>query len=72
MTIKQLTSNAGAIILLCCISLFGGVASADMIEKGKKVAFDRKKGNCLACHAQGIVLQGRTAPKIWVSFSASR
>ncbi len=21
-----------------------------MVEKGKKVAFDRKKGNCLACH----------------------
>ena len=26
-------------------------AHGDMLEKGKKVAFDRKKGNCLSCHA---------------------
>ena len=33
-------------------SVISGVATADeaMIEKGKEVAFDRKKGNCLACH----------------------
>lgn len=24
--------------------------ASDMIAKGKDVAFDRKKGNCLACH----------------------
>ena len=23
---------------------------ADVIQEGKKLAFDRKKGNCLACH----------------------
>lgn len=27
-----------------------GAASADTIKKGKEVAYDRKKGNCLACH----------------------
>lgn len=26
-------------------------ADAKVIEEGKKIAFDRKKGNCLACHA---------------------
>ena len=33
-------------------SVVSGVATADeaMIEKGREVAFDRKKGNCLACH----------------------
>lgn len=25
-------------------------ASADVLQEGKKIAFDRKKGNCLACH----------------------
>jgi sulfur-oxidizing protein SoxX len=42
-------SGAG---LLCLITLFCGIsiASAGEIADGKKVAFDRKKGNCLACH----------------------
>ncbi|MGD2137716.1 MAG: sulfur oxidation c-type cytochrome SoxX [Gammaproteobacteria bacterium] len=26
-------------------------SAASVLEKGKAVAFDRKKGNCLACHA---------------------
>ncbi|OOZ36367.1 sulfur oxidation c-type cytochrome SoxX [Solemya velesiana gill symbiont] len=26
---------------------------ASMVEEGKKIAFDRKKGNCLACHMMG-------------------
>ena len=26
------------------------LADAAMIEAGKQIAFDRKKGNCLACH----------------------
>jgi sulfur-oxidizing protein SoxX len=29
----------------------GAAETASAIEKGKAVAFDRKKGNCLACHA---------------------
>jgi sulfur-oxidizing protein SoxX len=31
-------------------SLLTPVASADTIEKGKQIAWDRKKGNCLTCH----------------------
>ena len=30
-----------------------GAAEADTIKMGKEVAFDRKKGNCLACHMMG-------------------
>lgn len=30
-----------------------GEANADTIKLGKEVAFDRKKGNCLACHMIG-------------------
>ncbi len=65
MSIKQLTSNAGAVLLLCCISLFGGIASADMVADGKKVAFDRKKGNCLGCHMiAGGQLPGNIGPPL--------
>jgi sulfur-oxidizing protein SoxX len=28
----------------------GSTASADAIEEGKAIAFDRAQGNCLACH----------------------
>lgn len=65
MTIKRLSSNILALTLLCCVSLFGGIASADMIAEGKKVAFDRKKGNCLGCHmiADGA-LPGNIGPPL--------
>jgi len=39
--------------------------AATVIEKGKAVAFDRKKGNCLACHAMDDgALPGNIAPPI--------
>ena len=35
------------------------------IEKGKELAFNRKKGNCLACHyIQGGSLMGNTGPAL--------
>ena len=36
-----------AIIFTLCL---GNTAYSGDIEEGKKLAFDRKKGNCLACH----------------------
>lgn len=37
------------------------------IAKGKKLAFDRKKGNCLACHAiEGGSLAGSIGPALIV------
>jgi sulfur-oxidizing protein SoxX len=40
-------------------------ADAQMIEEGKKVAFDRKKGNCLACHhIEGGQLAGNIGPAL--------
>ena len=52
MTMKKVTSGIVSTALFCCISIIGSisVANADAIADGKKVAFDRKKGNCLACH----------------------
>lgn len=65
MTIKQLTNSTGALLLICCISLAGGIASADAISDGKKVAFDRKKGNCLSCHMiAGGDLPGNIGPPL--------
>ena len=55
---KTATRSAAAVSLA---ALLAGVAviplqataaegAADLVSKGKEVAFDRKKGNCLACH----------------------
>ena len=43
------TLFAGALML----PAVAGAADADTISKGKEVAVDRKKGNCLACHMMG-------------------
>ena len=56
-----------ATIALSLAALFTGAslvpqvataASAESVEKGKAIAWDRKKGNCLACH----MLPGGVAP----------
>ena len=40
-------------------------ADAQVIEQGKKLAFDRKKGNCLACHhIEGGDLAGNIGPAL--------
>ena len=53
--------------LLCAGFLVASPASADeaSIALGKEVAFDRKKGNCLACHviAEGS-LPGNQGPPL--------
>ena len=40
-------------IVMGSFSVAPGVASAEeasVVDEGKSIAFDRKKGNCLACH----------------------
>jgi len=38
---------------------------ASVIEEGKKIAFNRKKGNCLTCHAiEGGSLPGNIGPPL--------
>ena len=40
-------------------------AEGSAIEQGKKIAFDRKKGNCLTCHLiEGGTLTGNIAPPL--------
>ncbi len=65
MTTKQFSSSILAITIACCASLFSGIASADALSDGKTVAFDRKKGNCLACHMiAGGDLPGNIGPPL--------
>jgi sulfur-oxidizing protein SoxX len=47
---KKLTLKAtltGLMLTLCSAHVIAGT------DEGKKIAFDRKKGNCLACHMTG-------------------
>jgi sulfur-oxidizing protein SoxX len=52
MITNNITRKLMTAVLLSWVTMLAGVsvASADDIAMGKKVAFDRKKGNCLACH----------------------
>ena len=38
------------LVSLMLIIAFSMPVYSDVIQEGKKLAFDRKKGNCLACH----------------------
>ncbi len=64
---RKITGLAIWTKLFCCITVIGSisVASAGAIDDGKKIAFDRKKGNCLACHAiSGGRLPGNIGPPL--------
>lgn len=62
-------STAASVCTVAAIMAFTPVAvSADessALEKGKKLSFDRKKGNCLACHTiAGGDLPGNIGPPL--------
>jgi sulfur-oxidizing protein SoxX len=62
-------STAGALAtLLGALSVapqLAVAADAEVIEQGKKLAFDRKKGNCLACHhIEGGDMAGNIGPAL--------
>ena len=66
--LKKLITAAS---LMCSLGLITPVVHADAItdaadiEAGKKVAFNKKKGNCLACHAiSGGKLAGNIGPPL--------
>ena len=67
MSMNKVISGALSLVLACTLALAGGFspAGANDIEQGKKVAFDRKKGNCLACHMiAGGSLPGNIGPPL--------
>jgi len=55
---------------MSAIAIMGAVFLApafagSKIEEGKKIAFDRKKGNCLACHKiEGGTMPGDMGPPL--------
>lgn len=61
-------ASAVAVMLgTASIALPGAAYAADqaLVEKGKKVAENRKKGNCVACHQyQGSVSPGNMGPPL--------
>jgi sulfur-oxidizing protein SoxX len=67
---SYLTTILSNIALINSLLLAPGIASADAaadLEKGKALAFDRSKGNCLACHQiEGGELPGNIGPPLIV------
>ena len=65
-------SFRGALVSLTAVSaVMGSLALApiaqasEMVEKGKAVATDRKKGNCMSCHLMGdAALPGNIGPPL--------
>jgi sulfur-oxidizing protein SoxX len=64
----HLTTIASIAAVVGCLGLAPSIASADEaadLAKGKKLSFDRKKGNCLACHQiEGGTLAGNIGPPL--------
>lgn len=60
-TVTILSTAASVITLLGSLALVPSVASAadaSVVAEGKKLAFERKKGNCLSCH----MIEGGDSP----------
>ena len=67
--LKSFANLALATTFLFCTSMLGSTAAsaatASEIAAGKELAFNRKKGNCLACHAiAGGSLPGNIGPPL--------
>ncbi|WP_455235149.1 sulfur oxidation c-type cytochrome SoxX [Thiogranum longum] len=63
-TASSVLALAGSLVLLPTTGI-AAEEGASVIEQGKEVAFDRKKGNCLACHQmEGGSLPGNIGPPL--------
>lgn len=66
-TAKYISTATSVAVLLGSLALTPATSAvaASAVEEGKKLAFDRKKGNCLACHAiKGAHLPGNMGPPL--------
>ena len=59
-TFRILSTALSTLALIGAIGI-SATASADALEDGKKLAYDKKKGNCLACH---MIVGGKQAGNI--------
>ena len=63
LSVSSIAALLGSLTL--SIPAIATAEEASVIEQGKKIAFDRKKGNCLACHAiEGGKLAGNIGPPL--------
>ena len=68
-TLPSIMKTAGSVLALAgSLALLPNpviAADASAVEQGKAVSFDRKKGNCLACHQmEGGDLPGNIGPPL--------
>jgi len=67
-TAKLITTASALATVLGALSLSPQLAFAEdasVAQQGKQIAFDRKKGNCLACHQiEGGDLPGNIGPPL--------
>ncbi len=64
---KLITAASTVAILLGSMSIISTsfAAEEDLVAEGKKIAEDRKKGNCFACHAyEGASMAGNIGPPL--------
>lgn len=68
LTARLITTASALVTIIGVLSLSPQLAIAadeSVIDQGKKIAFDRKKGNCLACHQiEGGDLTGNIGPAL--------
>jgi L-cysteine S-thiosulfotransferase len=58
-------SAIGTVIVTLVLALSAAAVHAQSTEQGKKLAFDRGKGNCLTCHViKGGDLPGTIGPEL--------
>lgn len=66
--IKVITTVSAVVLTMSSLYLVPQTTMAagnSMVAEGKKVAFNRKKGNCLACHKiKGGELPGNIGPEL--------
>jgi L-cysteine S-thiosulfotransferase len=64
-TAGSVLAFAGSLALLPTSSLAAEAQAKSVVEQGQEIAFDRKKGNCLACHQiEGGSLPGNIGPPL--------
>ncbi|MGM0593715.1 MAG: sulfur oxidation c-type cytochrome SoxX [Pseudomonadota bacterium] len=67
-TARLVTSASALATVIGALSLspqLAIAADAEVIEEGKQISFDRRKGNCLACHQiEGGDLPGNVGPPL--------
>jgi sulfur-oxidizing protein SoxX len=64
-TASSVLALAGSMALFSIPGVVGAEEAASVVEQGKAISFDRKKGNCLACHQiAGGDLPGNIGPPL--------